>query len=56
MKFVNGWASKKTQWDKIELRIRFGAIDFFRVKYDHSDKYFEFRVLNFGGKVGGKRK
>jgi hypothetical protein len=56
MKFVNGWKARNKQWDKWELRIRLGAIDVLRFKYDHSDKYFEFRILNLGGKVGGRRR
>jgi hypothetical protein len=56
MKFLNGWRSRRVQWDKLEVRLRLGAIDIIRIKYDHSDKYFEFRVINLGFKFGGKRK
>ena len=56
MKFTNGWTSPNKQWDKWEVRIRLGAVDVLRIKYDHSDKYFEFRILNLGGKSGGKKK
>lgn len=56
MKFLNGWAAPNKQWDRWELRIRMGAIDVLRLKYDHSDKYFEFRILNLGGKLGGNRR
>lgn len=55
MKFSNGWASPNKQWDKWEIRLRLGAVDVFRLKYDHSDRYFEFRILNLGVKSGGKR-
>lgn len=56
MKFTNGWASPNKQWDKWELRIRMGAIDVIRIKYDHSDKYYEIRIFNLGVKGGGKKK
>jgi len=56
MKFLNGWASPNKQWDKWEIRLRLGAIDVIRLKYDHSDKYFEFRIINLGGKLGGRRR
>jgi hypothetical protein len=56
MKFLNGWASPNKQWDKWEFRLRLGAIDVLRFKYDHSDKYFEFRILNLGGKAGGRKR
>ena len=56
MKFLNGWTAPRVQWDKLELRLRLGAIDVLRIKYDHSDKYFEFRIINLGAKFGVKRK
>ena len=56
MRFFNGWISPNKQWDKWEFRLRLGAIDVLRFKYDHSDKYFEFRIINLGGKLGGRRK
>ena len=56
MKFLNGWASPNKKWDKWEIRLRLGAVDVLRLKYDHSDKYFEFRILNLGSKLGGRRK
>lgn len=56
MKFLNGWKAPNKQWDKWEIRLRLGAIDVLRIKYDHSDKYIEFRILNLGGKAGGRRK
>ncbi len=56
MKFTNGWTSPNKQWDKWEIRLRCGAIDVLRIKYDHSDKYFEIRILNLGVKGGGKKK
>ena len=56
MKFTNGWTSPNKQWDKWELRLRLGAIDVLRFKYDHSDKYLEIRILNLGVKGGGKKK
>ena len=55
MRFSNGWTPNK-QWDKWEFRLRLGAVDVLRVKYDHSDRYFELRIINFGIKAGGKRK
>lgn len=56
MKFLNGWKVKNLQWSKFELRLRLGTIDVIRLKYDHSDKYFEFRIINLGAKFGGGRK
>jgi hypothetical protein len=56
MRLSNGWKSPNKQWDKFELRIRIGAIDILRVKYDQSDKYFEARLFNFGIKTGGRRR
>ena len=56
MKFTSGWTSPNKQWDKWEIRLRLGAIDVLRIKYDHSDKYFEIRILNIGVKGGGKKK
>ena len=56
MKFTNGWTSPNKQWDKWEIRLRLGAIDVLRIKYDHSDKYIELRILNIGFKAGGSRK
>lgn len=56
MKFLNGWKSINKQWDRHEIRIRVGALDILRLKYDNSDKYFEFMIFNFGGKVGGSRR
>jgi len=56
MKILNGWRAPNVQWDKFELRVRLGAIDVIRLKYDHSDKYFEFRIMSIGAKFGGKKK
>ena len=50
MKFLNSWKSHNKQWDKVNIHLRVGAIDFFMLKYDHSNKDFEFRVLNLGVK------
>lgn len=56
MKFLNGWKSSNKQWDRFEFRLRLGALDVIRLKYDNSDKYFEFLILNLGGKLGGRRR
>jgi len=56
MRFTNGWTSPNKQWDKWEVRLRLGAVDVIRIKYDHSDRYLEFRILNLGAKIGGSRK
>jgi len=56
MKFLNGWKAPNKQWDKWEVRLRLSAIDVFRLKYDHSDRYFEIRVFNLGIKGGGKKR
>jgi len=56
MKFLNGWKNRRMQWDKFEFRFRLGAIDVIRIKYDHSDRYFEVRIINLGFNLGGRRK
>lgn len=51
MRFTNSWLSKTKQWDKFELCLRIAVIDFVLLKYDNSNKYFEFKILNLGIKI-----
>jgi len=36
MKYRNSWKSKNKQWDKICIRLRFGAVDIFTVEIDEA--------------------
>jgi hypothetical protein len=47
MKTRNSWKSASKQWDKLSLRLRIGAVDFFTVEIDVSRNFFMFTLLNF---------
>lgn len=45
---INGWASFRKQWDKINVEVRLGKVTLLQVETDFSKKEFSFVVLNFG--------
>jgi hypothetical protein len=47
MKLRNNWKSKNKQWDKIQIRLRLGAIDFIIVEVDISRNFYMFALFNF---------
>lgn len=47
MKFRNNWTVKNKQWDKIQLRLRLGKIDFLTIEIDISREFYMLTVLNF---------
>jgi hypothetical protein len=48
MKFRNTWITpKKKQWDKLIVRIRLGAIDFFSAEIDIDREFYSLTILNF---------
>ena len=47
MKFRNSWKTKNKQWDKIQIRLRLGEIDFITVEVDVSRNFYMFTLLNF---------
>jgi len=46
MKFKNSW-SKNKLWDKLNVRIRIGAVDIFTIEIDISREFYLLTVLNF---------
>jgi len=47
MKVRNSWKASHKQWDKVALRLRLGAIDFFTVEIDISRDFYLLTVFNF---------
>lgn len=47
MKTRNSWKSRKKQWDKVQIRLRIGFIDFLTVEVDISRSFYMLTVLNF---------
>lgn len=47
MKTRNSWKSRKKQWDKFQIRLRIGIIDFLTVEVDISRSFYMLTVLNF---------
>jgi lysophospholipid acyltransferase (LPLAT)-like uncharacterized protein len=46
MKYRNSWKSKNKQWDKICIRLRFGAVDIFTVEIDIDRTFYMLTILN----------
>jgi len=47
MKFRNNWNVPHKQWDKIQIRLRVGKIDFLTVEVDISREFYSLTLLNF---------
>lgn len=47
MKLGNSWRNKAKQWDKVQIRIRLGKIDFFTIEMDITREFYLFTILNF---------
>lgn len=47
MKFRNNWKVKNKQWDKFQIRIRVGKIDFLIIEVDVSREFYMLTLLNF---------
>jgi hypothetical protein len=47
MKFRNNWNVPHKQWDKLQIRIRVGKIDFLTVEIDISREFYSLTILNF---------
>ncbi len=43
----NNWKVKNKQWDKFQLRLRIGRIDFLTIEIDISREFYMFTLLNF---------
>lgn len=48
MEFINSWRSKRKQWDKLAIKIRFGKFTLFDLYYDHSKHQYGVILLNLG--------
>ena len=47
MKFRNNWTVRNKQWDKFQIRLRLGKIDFLTIEVDISREFYMFTLLNF---------
>lgn len=47
MKFRNNWRVHNKQWDKFQVRLRIGKIDFITVEIDISREFYMLTLLNF---------
>jgi hypothetical protein len=47
MKLRNNWRVHNKQWDKFQLRVRVGKIDFLTIEIDVSRDFYMFTLLNF---------
>jgi hypothetical protein len=47
MKLRNNWKVKNKQWDKFQIRIRIGRIDFVSIDIDVSREFYMLTLLNF---------
>jgi hypothetical protein len=47
MKLRNNWRVHNKQWDKFQLRVRIGKIDFLTIEIDVSREFYMFTLLNF---------
>lgn len=47
MKLRNNWRVKNKQWDKFQIRIRIGKIDFISIDIDISREFYMLTLLNF---------
>lgn len=47
MKLRNNWKVKNKQWDKFQIRIRIGRIDFISIDIDVSREFYMLTLLNF---------
>lgn len=45
---INSWKSPVKQLDKIDITIRISFLTILELKFDYSDKYFRFMILNLG--------
>jgi hypothetical protein len=50
MKVRNNWRIHNKQWDKIQIRLRVGKIDFLTIDVDISREFYMFTILNFSFK------
>jgi hypothetical protein len=46
MKLRNNWRVHNKQWDKFQLRVRIGKIDFLTIEIDVSRDFYMFTLLN----------
>ena len=47
MKLRNAWKIKNKQWDKVCIRVRLGALDFFTIEFDIDRSFYTLTILNF---------
>lgn len=47
MKVRNNWRVPHKQWDKIQIRMRVGKIDFFTIEIDISREFYMLTLFNF---------
>jgi hypothetical protein len=47
MKFRNNWKVVNKSWDKIQIRLRLGKVDFMTIEVDVSREFYMLTVLNF---------
>ena len=47
MKLGNSWRNRAKQWDKVQIRVRLGKIDFFTIELDKSRVFYMLTILNF---------
>jgi hypothetical protein len=47
MKYRNNWTAKNRFWDRIAIKVKLGAIDFFTVEVDVTREFYMITVLNF---------
>lgn len=46
MKLRNNWKVPHKQWDKIQVRVRVGKIDFLTIEVDISRRFYMITILN----------
>jgi len=47
MKFKQNWKSWRYQLDKLSIRLRISAIDFFSIEIDVNRNFYMLSILNF---------
>jgi hypothetical protein len=46
MKYRNNWRVRNKQWDKFQIKVRLGKIDFFAFELDLSRKFVMLTITN----------
>lgn len=56
MDLINSWRSKKKQWDKWAVKVRFGKFTLFDLYIDISRRQFGIILLNLGARTSPPQK